>query len=191
MKRSILSGIVTVMVLLFTSQACQKADNQAVEPAQYQLNYVPAKTSSELVALSGNPEVNIIRNIGQLDYVLNNKLSPLSKLSEKDLSFFKQNLIPGKNGFGSIHVGVLKNNLSVGDYEKVMAMFGLDTKDGFWRNANSSNIQNSKTGASRTGAPGDSGDGPVTNVLDHQYYKCDGKHNCERVTQDIICTSNC
>ena len=166
--------VITILMMTFMtiSQSCQ--NDKELTPVEYEINFVPAKTNSELFELSKNPRANIIRDIVQLDYIIANKLSPLSKLSNEDITIFKQNLPKGKYGFGSIYVGILKKNLSTDDYHKVMAMFGLDTKDGFWGSANN----NARTSSDGQGK-------------DYAYRECDGKHNCVSVRQDIICTSNC
>ena len=185
MKKMSFSLATATFLLLFLSQACQKPSDAEVAPAEYTVNFVAAKTNSELAALMSNPDANVIRNMNQLNALVASGKTPLSKLSEKDLHFFKENLVPGEKGFGSMHVGVLKTNLSETDYVRVMYLFGLDTKNGFWGNANSSEISKKRFRSS-----GDEDELPGGDT-DYRFRRCDGSHNCIATTADIICTSNC
>jgi len=161
------------------------------------INFTPAKTSAELMALRTQKSANLIRTLEDFDKVAASKTTPLSQLSAKQLGDFRKSLLV-KDGIGvvSLYYGDLKESLSYDDFSTVLALFGLDVKQGYWGLSNDPDIQskfvtgNLKTNSNN--AVGDDGSNAVAPVEDHSGYLCSTVlvHTCKKAASSI-CLSGC
>ena len=89
-------GTLMLSVAIFSS--CKKelrTTKEEMVQSNYVINFVPAKTTNELITLRNNSKANIIRTLKDFNDVLALKNTPLSKLSTKALEDFKSILSLG------------------------------------------------------------------------------------------------
>nr|WP_294943426.1 hypothetical protein [uncultured Mucilaginibacter sp.] len=131
--------------IVFTLASCQKdyskADLKGLA-SQTSINFIPAKTSAELLSLRNQKSANIIRTLEDFDAAVLSRSTPLSKLSSDQILDFKNSLTikPG-TGIVSLQYSVLKSALSYDDFAGVMVFFGIDIKQGYWGLSNDPVIQ--------------------------------------------------
>jgi hypothetical protein len=156
------------------------AFNKSAKSTAYSINFTPAKTSNELVALRNNPRANVIKTLSQFDNILALNESPLNTLPKRVVDEFRGQIVvrPGV-GIVGLKYGTIKSLLSDADFATVMATFGIDTKDGFWGFSNNANVVKSVRGKRLE-----------TVFEDYNGYQCVSSHNCKKTT-DYICMTGC
>src|SRR5688572_30645277 len=113
-----------LLAALFFS--CKKEQEAAV-PEPYKINFVPAKTSNELIALRKDPKANLIRTVKGFEAIAATRTTPLSKLSTDELAMFKEKIVVREGvGVVGLYLGVLREKLSYDEFATVMTLFGLD-----------------------------------------------------------------
>lgn len=163
-------------VLLTTVMSCENHEQNPKADAELEtnsvLNYSPAKTNGELVLLTKDPNVNMIRSIADFDKMVDKQPALFTNLSEQELSDFRGNLVFMNGGIAGATYKIIKAKLSKANYITVMARLGLDVANGFW--------------------PGASFSANTRSTEDYEAYKCSGviAHTCIK-DQNAICTSNC
>lgn len=174
-KRVLLAlwGALLGVALSFTGCQQQEEAVTAQQSGKYELNFTPAKTNSELEALRKDPNANLIRTLAQFDALVADRLTPLSKLPSETLEEFRTNIVV-REGIGvvSLKFGDVKKRLSPAEFNEVMALFGIDTENGFWGAASSNSARRSNT------------------AEDYHGYSCREKGTCETFV-NAICLSGC
>nr|WP_294943427.1 hypothetical protein [uncultured Mucilaginibacter sp.] len=157
------------------------------------INFTPAKTSAELLALRAQKSANLVRTLEDFDKVASSKTTPLRKLSPTQLADFRKSLVVREGvGVVSLYYGDLKETLSYDDFSTVLALFGLDVKEGYWGLSNDPAIQSKLvTGNTQINAV-DNGVNSVAPVEDHSGYLCSALllHTCKKAANSI-CLSGC
>lgn len=166
-----LSGALLSVALAFTG--CQREEAVTTQQAgKYEINFAPAKTNSELKALTNDPNVNMVRTLAQFDAMVADRLTPLSKLPAEVVVDFRDGLVFRNGGVAGVRFVNIKKMLTPAEFDEVMAVLGLDTKNGFWSGASANS-------------------GRRTNVAeDYKGYICYTRHSCY-VNSCCVCTSNC
>lgn len=182
-------GALMFSVTIFSS--CKKELNTTKEEmveSNYVINFVPAKTTNELITLRNNSKANIIRTLKDFNDVLALKNTPLSKLSTKILEDFKSHIV-FRDGVGVVgfKFGTLRQALSYDDFAMTLSIFGLDVKQGYWGFSKDPVIV-SKLSLTKT----DGYVGSFLPVADHPGYLCSLtlSHTCAKA-EDHICLSGC
>jgi len=182
-----------LLICLFVYSSCQKEQtniNSADTKLAPAMNYTPAKTSTELMALRANKSANIIRTVLEFDNILSLHNTPLDKLSNEQLTDFRNSLVVREGvGVVSLHYGVLKEALSYDDFAVVLSLFGLDVKQGFWGLSNDPAIQ---AKLSPQGPKISSNDSVEASAIgkDYEGYLCSLQKTCTK-SKDYICMSGC
>jgi len=176
----------TIMLAAINLQSCK---NSTMENSseRFKMNYVPAKTSNELVALRANKSANLIRTKSDFENVIKNQNTPLAKMSPEALERFKQDIVfREKVGIVGFNYQVLKSSLSEDDFNEVMALFGLDTKLGFWGFSVDKEVTK-KMSIDRNLRANSS-----QSLLFEDYggYQCISPHNCSKMS-NYICLTGC
>lgn len=132
------NSIFLLTILSFLSSfliSCESENDMFEENSthEYEINFEPAYTNSELNHLKSSADVNLIRSSIDFNNIVDNYITPLNKLSEKDLLEFKKTIVYRKDaGVVGFEFESIKRKLSEKDFIKVMSYFGIDMKDGFW-----------------------------------------------------------
>lgn len=188
-KNSILLTLTMILGITFFT-ACEKEQAFNAPKAKEivpSINFTPAKTSAELMALRTDGTANLIRTIGDFDAAVASQATPLSKLSATELAEFKNSLVVRDSiGVVSMHYGVLEQALSYDDFAVAMTLFGLDIKQGYWGLSNDPAIQ------AKLGLPSlkVNSENAVAVVKDYIGYYCSLKKTCTQA-KDYICMSGC
>jgi len=127
-----LVGAMLSATLAFTG--CQRGEEVTGQQAgKYEINFIPAKTNTELEALRKDPNANLVRTLAQFDALVADRLTPLSKLPAGVVADFRNHIV-FRDGVGVVgfKYGEIEEMLSTSELHEVMALFGLDTQNGFW-----------------------------------------------------------
>lgn len=180
-----IAGTCLIVFLIFISSCKKQTSSNSNVRIQYHPKYELAKTGNELAKLSGNSAVNIIRSKSDFDDFFKLYETPLLKLSQEELNDFRNNITDRKReGIVGFKFGDLKKKLSYDEFAEVMAMFGIDVKDGYWGFSKNPKIIEKLNSSKKIR-------GTTTQAFsDHENYKCESPHNCY-ATPDYICLSNC
>lgn len=172
MKASYLSLCLLCIVFLI-SVSCENGNENIAgkQTGKYELNFTPAKTNAELRALRADPNANLIRTEDEFNKLITQSLTPLSNLPAHELDDFKRGIV-FREGVGvvGLNIGIIKKTLKIDEYNEAMALFGLDTKNGFW-------------GAGNASGRADLGE-------DYKGYKCLTPGTCFKAV-DWICLNGC
>ncbi len=198
MKNSGISSkhpLLTILAFFICSfWSCQKHSLQP-EPAtkeSFAPNFIPAKTSSELLALRKSSTANIIRTLA--DYKAIELKSPLAKLStEQRLAFQNAINFEPQVSVVSLKYGDIQQALNEDDFATVLVMFGLDVKHGFWGFSKDSNIREIlQVGDNTTNreAPPSDPNMPEPECNDYINAFCVGNNSC-MYFPNYICMSGC
>nr|WP_294943425.1 hypothetical protein [uncultured Mucilaginibacter sp.] len=182
-----------LLIGLFIYSSCQKeqsgvnSTDRKLAPA---MNFTPAKTSAELMALRANKDANIIRTVQEFDNTVSLQNTPLAKLSSTQLATFRNSLVV-RDGLGvvSLHYGVLKEALTYDDFAVVLGLFGLDVKQGYWGLSNDPAIQ-AKLSPPTQQTSSVSETNAVAVGKDYEGYYCSLQKTCTKA-KDYICMSGC
>lgn len=123
---------------IFTFSQCHEKEDQIPEvnsATERKINFQPAKTYSEYLKVLGDPNNNVVRNKKELEKIMTDKSTPMSKLSQKNQALLLENAKFSTYGLSTIKYTTLKNNLTESEYVDVMLIFGIDVKYGYWGNA--------------------------------------------------------
>jgi len=167
--------------------ACsKKQDQQTTNSKNSLINFTPAKTSSELVKLRAEKSNNVIRTLADFDKIITGKQSPLSKLPSEVVADFRSQIVVRDNvGVVGLDYGSIKKALSEDEFAEVMALFGLDTKNGFWGfSTNKEVLEKLKINSLRDGSI------KTTAFEDYMEYRCESPHTCTSANQKI-CLTGC
>jgi hypothetical protein len=142
-------------------------------------NFVLAKTGAELEAIRADERANVIRTLEDFDKVIELKRTPLAYLPGDVIKDFRDNLIVRENlGIVGIKFRIIKAQLSQDEFAEVMALFGLDAKQGFWGfSKDPSVLAKMKIRGGRT-------------MTDYEKYKCVSRATCESSSAHI-CLTGC
>jgi len=144
------------------------------------INFVPAKTSNELAAIRNNPHANVVRTLSQFDNILALNETPLNTLPKEVVDEFRRQIAVREGvGIVGLNYGTIKKLLSDDDFASVMAVFGIDTKNGFWGFSKNERILKSVRGKHLK-----------VFFEDYKGYKCVSQHNCA-LNSDFICLDGC
>lgn len=166
-----LSGALLSVALAFTG--CQREEAVTVQQAgKYEINFTPAKTNGELKALTNNQNANMVRTLAQFDALVADGLTPLSKLPAEVVNDFRDGLVFRNGGVAGVRFVSIKKMLTPAEFDEVMAVLGLDTKNGFWGAASSNSARRTNT------------------AEDYKGYSCSLAYTCFK-DACCICTSNC
>jgi hypothetical protein len=156
------------------------AFNRSGKSTMYSINFVPAKTSNELVAIRNNPHANVVKTISQFDNILALNETPLNTLPKEVIDEFRSQLVVRQGvGIVGLRYGTIKKLLSDDDFATVMAMFGIDTKNGFWGFSKNEGVLKSVRGKRLKAF-----------FEDYNEYRCSAPHTCSKSSDDI-CLSGC
>lgn len=178
--------IFTGIIFIVSSCKNEELEPQNIEKS-YALNYVPALTNREYDLLASNKKANIIRNLHQFDQIVEKQLTPLRKVSPENLAAFRADLVFRKNRLVGLGYNSLKNSLTEEEFHEVLAIFGIDTKNGFWEIRLPKTIENSNV----LGQSSESGvHMPETEYTDYKEYECLETGTCLKA-KDHICLTGC
>lgn len=167
------------MGTVFIIMSCEKEELEShILTKNYELNFEPALTNNEYDLLARNPKVNMIRSFEQFDQVVKEELTPLRKVSPEKISEFRETLVFRENRLVGLGYGPIKNSVSNKELNQVLAIFGIDTKDGFWGLRSSASVQNMQVA------------GIESDYIDYKEYQCISKGTCYE-NSDHICLSGC
>jgi len=146
----------------------------------YRINFTPAKTSNELIAIRSNPHANVVRTLSQFDNILTLNETPLNSLPKVVVDEFRSQIAVREGvGIVGLKYGTIKRLLSDDDFATVMAMFGVDTKNGFWGFSKNENVLKSVRGKRLK-----------VFFEDYKEYQCVSPHNCS-TQANYICLTGC
>jgi hypothetical protein len=178
MKKNLI--ITAAAGLFLTATIALFSFNKSVKSTEYRINFTPAKTSNELVALRNNSHANVIKTLSQFDNILALNESPLNALPKRVVDEFRSQLVVRAGvGIVGLKYGTIKSLLSDADFATVMATFGIDTKNGFWGFSANENVINSVRGKRLKAI-----------FEDYKEYQCVSSHNCSKMA-DYICLTGC
>jgi len=144
------------------------------------INFVPAKTGTELVAIRNNPHANVVRTLSQFDNIVALKETPLNSLPKEVVDEFRSQIVVREGvGIVGLKYGTIKKLLSDDDFASVMAAFGVDTKNGFWGFSKNESVLKSVRGKRLK-----------VFFEDYKGYMCSSAHNCS-LNADYICLTGC
>lgn len=168
-----IKGIFFCLPLLLVLLVACENDTDDAASKQYKINFVAAKTNTELEKLRMDPNTNLIRTAADLRRIVRDYNTPLSLLDQSELEKFQASVVFRKDiGVVGLNYTVLQENLTSDQVSNVLLLFGLDVVDGFW----------GVSSASRSAL-----DVPSE---DYKGYECTAKGTCF-TNEKAICLSGC
>ena len=160
--------------------------------SQLKLNFTLAKTNAELAKLHADKNANLVRTPAQFDAILAAGQTPLARLPKAVQQEFRSHLV-FREGIGvvGLNFACIESELSYDEFAQVLALFGLDVKQGYWGFSKNPKIMQ-QLAAGGSGNEASIIDEPVVEEpgTDYKGYHCNGKHTCLKYSPDI-CLSGC
>jgi len=193
MKKNNIFKTFILLIGLACSFSCSKESNLAQKKEtsekisrHYEINFTPAKTSGELLALRKDVKANLIRTVEEFEAIVAARNTPLARLSKEQIGSFRSSITFRKGvGVVSFNYGEIRSQLSYEEFAEVMKIFGLDIKQGYWGLSNDPTITKKMRATKlqstvlEAGAP-----------RDYIDYWCKYPQTCQK-RKDWICMAGC
>lgn len=187
-------AIAAIAIMASVFVACKKEQSKSTIPAAFKINFTPAKTPNELLALKADKSANIIRTVSDFDAVVAAGNTPLSSLSSTDLKSFRESIMTRSGGVVSLKYGMLMDKLTESEFNTVMSYFGVDLPHGYWGYSKDPEIVQALASQPnmKVNDIDQPGYDPGTSFADHKGYYCSTQypHSCFSCS-DCICLSGC